>query len=175
MFRLEKKFKMSENIRTTFSHHSKCFICKRTTGPLRVVSLKSRIDIFLNLKLFIKKKTSACYRHLNQQRDIHKNQYCLIKPLPASPKQADLIEMLNSVGTLSLNCLNEKESADEESLIFEPFKNFALLEENHCLQITNLTKAQFLQVMNILERLRNSKNRTKEQLLALYKYYIMSF
>ncbi len=81
-----------------------------------------------------------------------------------------LIKMLNSVGTITLNCLNENESADEESLIFEPFKNFTLMEENHCLQITNLTKAQFLQVMNISERLRNSKNRTKEQLLALYKY-----
>jgi hypothetical protein len=170
MFRLEKKLKMSENIRTTFTHHSKCFICKRTAGPLRIVALKSRIEAFLKLKLFIKENTRACYRHLNENREIKENQFSLIKPLPESPKQDDLIKMLNSVGTLTLNCLNENESADEESLIFEPFKNFTLMEENQCLQITNLTKAQFLQVMNILERLRNSKNRTKEQLLALYKY-----
>ena len=47
---------------------------------------------------------------LKKNREIKENQFSLINPLPESPRQDDLIEMINSVGTLSLSCLNENES-----------------------------------------------------------------
>jgi hypothetical protein len=110
---------------------------------------------------------------MNEDREILQNHFCLIKGLPNQPEKKELVELLESIGQLTINCLNERERLDEQqkeiNLIFEPFKNIALLSEEHCKEITNLSKEQFMRVLNLLTRLRDSKNRTKAQLLALYK------
>ena len=55
------------NIKTTYCNHNKCFICKRSQGPFRIVSTKSRIYAFNNLKIFIKKDIRSCRKHLDSE------------------------------------------------------------------------------------------------------------
>jgi hypothetical protein len=116
---------MSQVILTTFSNHNRCFICKRKSGPLRHISIKSRLKAFLDLKIFIKKNTRCCCRHMNEHREILQNHFCLIKGLPNQPEKKELVELLESIGQLTINCLNERERLDEQqkeiNLIFEPF------------------------------------------------------
>ena len=158
------------NIKTTYCNHNKCFICKRSQGPLRIVSTKSRILAFNNLKIFIKKDTRSCRKHLDSERNIKDDHYRLIKKINNSPKTTDIIELLNSTSKVALKCF-ELTTDPEYNSIFEPFKNLKTLQNEHCLKITGLTKGQFITTLRMLTKLRNSKNRTTGQLLALYRYF----
>ena len=58
--------------------------------------------------------------------------------------------------------------------IFEQFRKTKHLENEHCKKITGWSKAEFLQFSNFIswKSIHNSKKRSKEQLLALYRYWL---
>ncbi len=161
-------------IKISYSSHKKCFICKRTQGPLRIVSTRSRIFAFNNLKIVIKKDTRSCRKHLDCDRNIKEDHYRYIKKLNISPKTNEIIELLNSTSKVALKCLELTKDREFNS-IFAPFKNVKTLQNEHCLKITRLTKSQFLTTLGMLTKLRNSKNRSTGQLLALYRYVYINF
>jgi len=156
------------NIKTTYCNHLKCFICKRRDPPLRMISIKSRINAFSIFKIFIKKDTRSCRKHLDSERNLKEDHYRLIKITKESPKIHEIVELLNSTSKVALNCLAITKDPEYNS-IFAPFKKLKSLTNDHCYKITRLTKAQFLTTLRMLTKLRNSKNRTIGQLLALYR------
>lgn len=59
-----------------------------------------------------------------------------------------------------------------EKSVFEKFKDISSVQDSHCIEITGWTKKQFLDFSKFITSIKNSKNRSKEQLIALYRYWL---
>ena len=172
---------MSENdrriiIETTFSHHGRCFICRRKTTPLHKVSQKSIAFAFFKHNIIIPDGTRSCIRHLDantgQIFDLEfTNNNIRTHPERYDPK---IVKLLKSVSKLTVDCLKieENQSKIQQKFAFEHFRNIETLNENHCQKITGWTKAQFIEFSRYIKNIRNTKNRSKGELIALYKYWL---
>ena len=94
----------------------------------------------------------------------------MIKKLNLSPSNNALLELLKSNSKVALDCLETKEDPQFNS-IFAPFKDLKTLSNDHCFKITRLTKLKVLRIFRILTKLRDCKNRTKAQILALFMLF----
>ena len=56
--------------------------------------------------------------------------------------------------------------------MFSYFKEVDLLTEEHCKKITGWSKSEFLRFSGYVKQTKESKNRSKYQLLALYRYWL---
>ena len=56
--------------------------------------------------------------------------------------------------------------------LFDKFKNIASLEESFCVIITAWTRQQFQSFASYITCLRDTAGRTKEQLIAIYRYWL---
>ena len=67
--------------KTSFSGHSRCFICRRRSKSERLytVSLKTIAYAFLHHSIIIKKGARYCSRHFDTNREIKKDHIALIK------------------------------------------------------------------------------------------------
>ncbi|CAF1002629.1 unnamed protein product [Brachionus calyciflorus] len=63
-------------------------------------------------------------------------------------------------------------SSIKDSKIFEKFKDIQLLNESDCLKITGWTLKEFLKFSNFITSINETNGRTKEQLIALYRYWL---
>jgi hypothetical protein len=155
-------------LKEAYCNVKRCFICRRQDPPLHRVSIFSRIYAYQNLRIFIKKDSRSCRKHIDTERNIKIDHFMLIKTTNKSPDTQALIELLNSTSSVALKCIEEKDDPEYNS-IFAPFKDLKTLDNGHCYKITKLTKPQFLNTLRMLTKLRDSKNRTIGQLLALYR------
>ena len=55
---------------------------------------------------------------------------------------------------------------------FDQFREMQYLEEDHCKDITGWTKTEFIKFADYITNVKNSQKRTKEQLIALYRYWL---
>ena len=51
-------------------------------------------------------------------------------------------------------------------------KNLVILSENDCFSVTRWTKDQFIRFSKYITSIKDNKHRSKEQLIALYKYWL---
>ena len=151
-----------------YSSAKKCFICRRSGKKLHRVSFKSILYAWVYFKIAIKEGTRSCSNHINtSNNELHLDQFKNIKPVK-SQNNDWILNFLNKISNYTQNCL-EKEKDNKSKLIFDDFKDLEKLENDHCLKITNLSKEQFCNVLKMIKDIRNSKNRTKGQLLALFR------
>ena len=61
---------------------------------------------------------------------------------------------------------------EQQCGVFDKFKDLSELDENLCKKITGWTKAQFVTFSNYITRVRDTSGRTKEQLIAIYRYWL---
>jgi hypothetical protein len=59
-----------------------------------------------------------------------------------------------------------------EKSFFENFKNINNLEEKECFRITGWSKKKFIQFSRFITSINDTGGRTKEQLIALYRYWL---
>ena len=64
--------------------------------------------------------------------------------------------------------------SQNSSTIFEKFKDMKFLEEDHCKSITGWSKNDFIRFAKYITCIKNNEHRTKEQLIALYRYWLHS-
>ncbi len=57
--------------------------------------------------------------------------------------------------------------------IFDKFKDVASIDENLCKQITGWKKEEFSRFSDLIVNIRDTAGRTKEQLVAIYRYWLM--
>ena len=57
--------------------------------------------------------------------------------------------------------------------IFDKFKDVASLDEDICKQITGWKKQDFIRFSDLIINIRDTAGRTKEQLVAIYRYWLM--
>ena len=61
---------------------------------------------------------------------------------------------------------------EHNSGVFDKFKDMALLDNDFCFKITGWNKLQFMSFSRLITRVRDTCGRTKEQLIAIYKYWL---
>ncbi|RNA30700.1 Zinc finger 62 like [Brachionus plicatilis] len=59
-----------------------------------------------------------------------------------------------------------------EKSIFEKFKDISTLDEKHCKEITGWSKEKFISFSKYIKSVNDNLQRSKEQLIALYRYWL---
>ena len=113
-----------------------------------------------NNRILIKKQSRVCSRHLDKNGKIKLDHFSII---PSRPEIHDstLVTLLDSFASFTNNCN-----------IFDQFRNCDFLEEQIFIQITGWTKQQFIIFSRYVTSIRDTNGRTKEQLLAIYFYWM---
>lgn len=151
---------MTKKVSTSISSHSICFICKRTTpyANLKKVKQNSVKNVYLTCKIYIPLHARCCRRHLNEHLEIRPEEYYKIQS-SLKEQKAEIILMLDSF-------LLQKKG------IFDNFNNINELTEDECFKITGWNKNQFIQFSNLITSVYDTEKRSKEQLIALYRYWL---
>jgi hypothetical protein len=113
---------------------------------------------YSQMRIIIKLHARCCSAHLQENGLLKKEQFNLI-PVRNMPYSSDTIKMYDA-----LDCDNVS--------VFDAFKDLKYLEDSHCKNITGWSKKEFIEFSDMLTSICNTKNRTKEQLLALYRYWL---
>ncbi len=111
-------------IKTAFSSHIFCFICKRKANNTNLYQVKqdSQIEAYEKYKIYIKRHARTCARHLDTNGNIREDQYRLI--------QTKLIYHKLEIQTmLKLMVLNKN---SKSRFFFGGFKDFESMDENPC-------------------------------------------
>ena len=149
-------------IETASSYHSQCFICKRKkSSSRRLLSIKkeSVILAYLKHKILIKLHARCCSNHLDENGLIFPE---LFQTIPTKAKNYDKQTFIMIDSFKKLNSIN----------VFDKFKDITKLTESHCFNITRWTKDQFLRFSNYISSTYRTKGRTKEELIAIYRYWL---
>lgn len=138
------------------SHHGSCFICKRKTS-LHKVRSESITYAYKKHNLLIKHHARCCVRHLDRKGLIKTDQFEFIPTYIAKKIKI---------------WLENKDYLSNHSGIFDDFKNIASLSEDHCFRITRWTREEFIRFSKYITSVNDTAGRTKEQLIALYRYWL---
>ena len=145
-------------IPTAYSTHTACFICLEKGCSLYQVKEKDRIHAYVNHRIIIKSHARLCDAHFDENRLIRKEEFFCI-PTKDKPYCNETIQMYD---LLSKNYYSP----------FEQFREMKYLEDEHCKNITGWSKAEFIIFSQFITSVRITKKRTKEQLIALYRYWL---
>lgn len=148
-------------IKTTFSAHHKCFVCNRkhtTKNRLKNVCKESLIQSYKKHRIFIKKDSRCCKKHLDNNGLLKTEIYESLKTKYEyfDPQSFKIISEL----------------LKKEKTVFEKFEDIDTLDENDCIKITGWTKEFFVRFSKFISSIYNTDGRTKEQLIALYRYWL---
>ena len=151
---------MSEekNYRIAFSSHSFCFICKWPNKYVKLHKVKqTSIDYALReFNLIIKKGARCCEFHLNDKMQIKIDQFHLI---PTTTRKNPKFRVTDF-------------NFNQYSYVFELFNDLYYLDEKTCEEITGWSKEKFIEFCGFIKSIHNTKTRTKEQLIALYRFWL---
>jgi hypothetical protein len=162
-------------INTAFSSHKQCFICRTKIGPLHRINKESIAYSLSKHRILIPESTRSCRKHLDPENRVFHLEF-LNENIPSRPIAYDskIVKALNSIVFLTEKCnlRMEKILTNQYHGPFEAFRNTDTLEDQHCIDITGWNKQEFLNILKYIKKIRNTKHRTKSQLVALYKYWL---
>jgi len=146
-------------IKTARSHHSKCLICNRK-GRLHQVKHESVYYAYTHHNIYVKHHARCCYRHLDKDGFILNDHFDKIFTYTQYIEQS------------TLNLIKHMGLSSTSSGIFDKFKNFSSITEEDCYCITRWTKRQFYDFSKFVNNINDTAGRTKEQLIAIYRYWL---
>ncbi|CAF0938030.1 unnamed protein product [Brachionus calyciflorus] len=150
-----------KKIRTACSSHHICFVCLKKASKknrLSRINFKTILHGYYQHQLLIKRTSRCCRNHLDENRQLRIDLYSLI-PTSIQEHDSQIFEIFDY-------------HRNHETSIFENFKDFSQLDEKHCLKITGWGKDKFLRFSNFITSINDNSNRTKDQLIALYRYWL---
>jgi hypothetical protein len=115
---------------------------------------------YSNHNIYIKHHARCCYRHLDEHGLILMDHFNRI-PIKIKHFEQTTINILKHMGISS-----------ESSGVFEKFKHFSTISEDECFKITRWTKEQFNAFSKFINSVYDTAGRTKEQLIAIYRYWL---
>ena len=145
-------------VKTAYSSHKKCLICNQTRN-LRQIKIESMIYAWSKHKILIKHHARTCSRHIDSNGLISHDCFQQIRTKDINYNQETIRRLDFLVRSSSCN-------------IFEKFNNIDTLDEEHCFKITGWSKLQFVRFSKFITSINNSSERTKEVLIALYRYWL---
>ena len=149
---------------TAYSSHSFCFICKRSSKNNRLYQVKidSIIEAFLEHRIFIKRHARSCKRYLDDSGLILKDEFFKI-PTKLKNHNAQTVLLLEVLAFKRRPiCLG----------MFDHFRDLNSLSDEHCYKVTGWSKKQFIDFSSYITSMNENIGRTKEQLIALYRYWL---
>ena len=160
-----KKLKEKIELQAAFASHKYCFICKKNR-KLHQINRESIILAYEKFGIVIKENSRCCSEHLDNNGQIKIDVFLAI---PTKCFDKDIIKFVDL-------CLANNEKIQNEltdsSGIFDKFKDMSSLDEILCLKITGWTKLQFDQFSKYITNVRDTVGRTKEQLIAIYRFWL---
>lgn len=147
-------------LRMAYSSHHYCLICTRIKKSLHQVKAASIARAYLEYEIVIKQGSRCCRRHLDELGLIKTDDFHFIKTS---------FELFDKQTVFMLNCLRDSHN---NCGIFDKFKNMATLDEEQCYKITRWSKIQFITFSKYITSLNDTAGRTKEQLIAIYRYWL---
>jgi hypothetical protein len=164
-------------IETCYAGHNRCFVCLRKQSSdrrLRVVFQDSISYALVRYNILIPVGVRACKRHF--VNDKLKDQEYRKIPTRTELVDARIIKSMISSSKLNLQCIrNDEEIANKPKYepLFEPFRNVATLTDDYCREITGWSKIDFIRFSKYIKNLeRDTKNRTKDMMIAMYRYWL---
>ena len=149
-------------IETASSNHSQCFICKRKkSSRIRLCRIRKESVIFAYLehKVIIKHHSRCCSDHLDENGLIITSLFANV---------LTKAKFYNKQTIIMLDALKKIKSKN----VFDKFKDMAELTESHCFKITRWSKVQFERFSNFITSTYRTDGRTKEELIAIYRYWL---
>ena len=146
-------------LKIALSHNGRCFICGRKQKLKRINKL-AIISAYLNDKVFIKNHARCCSNHLNERGLIKSNELLFIR-------ESNIV--LDKKSTL---IMDEIILSQTNSGIFDKFKNIVSLSEEDCFKITRWSKKEFGTFSKYIDCIYDTDGRSKEQLIAIYRYWL---
>jgi hypothetical protein len=149
-----------QTIRTAIYSKSQCLICKERKRRLRQVKDKDITHAYLHHKILIRKGSVVCDAHYAENGRIRPEEFYVIQ----TSHQTIGKETQRMFGQLANTAVNA----------FDQFKEIDWLEEDYCLSMTGWTKDEFIEFSSYIFSIHNTEQRSKHQLVALYRYWIRS-
>lgn len=145
-------------INTAKSYHAQCFICNQRNVRLHKVKRESVITAYKKHSIYIKFHSRCCGHHLDENGNILLDQLALIRTIPKNYSS----EIKCFLDSLELPNLSP----------FEKFRDMNLVDDAFCLEITGWKKEKFMEFAGYIQDINKTTSRTKEQLIALYRYWL---
>lgn len=145
-------------LRTSNGSQKYCIICKEKNRKNRVKK-ESIAYAYRYHRIIIRPDSRCCSKHLDEKGLILPDQFDFIE---TTPKQyfSETIKIFDSL----LTCNNNK--------IFDNFYDLSLVDDKLCFQITGWNKKEFIEFSKYIKSIKNNIERTKTQLIALYRYWL---
>ena len=149
------------------STHKHCLMCKSKNG-LHKIKPESIIFAYKYYGTIIKQDSYCCNRHFLRNGEIKHEDFIKIS------RQKHFFDK-DAIRVLDFSFMNEEKlqiQITETCGVFDKFKNLSSLEEDLCKKITGWTKNELVRFSNYIKNIRDSAGRTKEQLIAIYRYWL---
>jgi len=147
---------------------SHCFVCKKQNG-LHQIKSESIISAYKNNALLIQKDTRSCKKNFDSNGHLYYEDFINIR-------KARILLEKSPVELIDL-CLTKAEKLETQPNdtcgIFDKFKDIASLDETLCLKITGWNRKDFVRFSTYIKNVRDTAGRTKDQLVAIYRYWLM--
>ena len=151
-------------LKTAYSSKRKCFVCGTQNALLLKSFNKESIGYaFRKYEIVIKKHALCCLRHLDSDRRILDVEYSNIRVRETNFTENEVF-LMRSNAEVRINQLDHG--------IIDQFRNMSTLTEELCYEITRWTKRQFTEFSGHIISIRNTKERKKEELIAIYRYWL---
>jgi hypothetical protein len=145
-------------IETAYSSHKKCFICGRKEN-LKQVKRESIFYCLKNFNILIKNHARSCSRHIDQYGFIKEHEYMNI-PTKSCALTDDIKNLMNVL------------TIKNHSGVFDIFNDITNVSEYFCKKITGWTRSEFSKFTKYITSINDTNGRTKEQLVAVYRYWL---
>ena len=161
-------------INTCFSNHARCFICRHRSPPLKEVSKRSIAIAYVYHDIYIPEGTRSCKYHV-KNGEIIDSEYSKI-PTKTNNLERKYVKTLSSLFKKTLECYEKEENKESPPIHpLENFRSFSSLSDEFCREFIGWPIETFRLLTSFLsKKIRNTKNRSKPMLLALYLYWLRS-
>ena len=120
------------------------------------------VDIYIKFNIFIPLGTRCCRTHFDQSKyvsEIEIKNITIIKPQ---------VKLFGDHVKTFFQLIRQR----EKSSLFNKFSNYPTIRERLCFSHTGFTKDEFYLILNELKSLKNSPQRSREQALAIYLFWL---
>ena len=149
------------SLETANSSHTRCFVCNRRNVRLHEVSRASMIQAYSSFRMLIKHHSRCCRRHLDEDGNIKQEEFLII-PTNTVFYDRSTIMLLDSFSRIN----------SQQSGIFDQFKHADFLPNEQFVSITGWSKSDFMRFCRYISCINDSVGRTKEQLIAIYRFWL---
>lgn len=156
------------NIQSTSGSHSKCCVCGMKSSyfkshHFKTVSQEAIIDAFIKTLVLIPKGSRCCLAHIDE------NGFLRESSIAELSHDSEKSELKSSEIEKIIYDLRDRATSNS---LFHKFSSVNTLPSNMCKCITGLEVAEFKELIESLDTMRNSTERSVTQAVAVYLYWL---